>query len=103
MINNRRWNPRKPITIEVTLSYPQSEKLNCQTRDISLEGMSIDTGRVVVPENTLVDILVKGLDAVVSDQYRFPAVVVRATKNGVGTVFRNMGFDNFRALQSILL
>jgi len=84
----KRWSKRKPITLDVVLFHNDLGLLRCKTRDISLEGMFLDTGKVSLPVEDPVD-----LDFILHSNgdtrlHHIRAKVVRVTPQGAGVMFR---------------
>jgi hypothetical protein len=100
----RRWHARAPIELDVAIYYDGLGMLRCRTRDISLEGMFINTGAIALPYHVPVDIVIPGSadGSPGGGMHRLPAFVVRVANEGVGTMFRNVDIRAYRALERLL-
>jgi hypothetical protein len=74
--------------------------MRCRTRDLSLEGMYIETGTIPVPLEATLEV-----DCIVPDAttgphvHRIRATVVRNGPTGIGVMFRDFGPGISRFLQ----
>lgn len=97
-----RSNERKPLTLHVVISYPGLGLVCGRTRDISLGGMFVETGQVILPRNQQVGLCfhlpMAGEDLLcVAD-----ARVVHNGQRGVGLGFRQMEKRTQEALREVL-
>ncbi len=98
----RRDNPRLPVALDVALYYSSLKLLDCQTRDISLEGAYVKTGGRVLPQNAAIDL---ALALQIGDEVRYhrlPAEVTRVDQDGIGLLFRYPDYTSFNALVNLL-
>jgi len=97
----RRWHPRKAVALEVTVAYGSAGMLQGCSRDLSLEGMYIETPAIAgaVPYHSPVEIRFRGGDA---PECRVPALVVRTEANGLAVMYRNVPIKAQRVLQQLL-
>lgn len=84
----KRWSLRKPIKLDVVLHHDIAGKIKCITRDISLEGMFIETDYKMLPIDDLVY-----LDFILQNDnntklHHIRGKVVRTTDTGMGVMFR---------------
>jgi hypothetical protein len=100
----RRWHVRAPIELDVALYYDGLGMLRCRTRDVSLEGMFINTGAIALPHHVPIDIVIPGGEdgAPGAQMHRLPAYVVRVASEGVGAMFRNVDIRAYRALERLV-
>jgi hypothetical protein len=95
----RRWNARKAINLDIALYYNGLGMLRCMARDISLEGMFVETGSVIMlPHNAPVEVVFDTREGKQWVQHRLPALVVRTADDGVGMMFSSVARDTHRAL-----
>ncbi len=95
-----RRSMRKPATFHVTLSYPPLGLLRSKVRDISLDGMFIETGPIALHANTPVEVMVRLQKGNTRDAYRLRALVVRVARDGAGLMFDDA---TSRAARDLLL
>jgi hypothetical protein len=83
----KRWSMRKPITLDVVLHHGTVGVMKCKTRDISLEGMFIETDRPLLPIDDPIH-----LDFILQNDnnklHHIRAKVVRTSDTGMGVMFR---------------
>ena len=84
----KRWSTRKEIQLDVVLHHDGAGVIKCKTRDISLEGMFIETENSIFPIDEQVD-----LDFILQNDnsnklHHIRAKVVRTTNAGMGVIFR---------------
>lgn len=97
-----RSNERKPLALHVVISYPGLGLVCGRTRDVSLGGMFVETGQVILPRNQQVGLCfhlsMSGDDLLcVAD-----ARVVHNGTYGVGLGFRQMEKRIYEALRELL-
>lgn len=100
--DERRGNPRMVRQLDVSLHFNSLMLLNCQTRDVSLEGVYVDTGGEILPHNADIDL---GLSVEIDGetlQHRMPARVARVDESGVGLNFQFTDYQSFAALVALL-
>ena len=97
-----RWSLRKPVSFEVRVSQKCNPVIRCRSRNISLEGMFIETGIVIPPVGSCVDVEFALLSGEVWEQIRMPAVVVHRTEYGCGIVFHAFNTKVFRSIERML-
>lgn len=101
-MSERRKTPRKSMAMDVALYYGGLGMLRGVTRDISMNGMFIETGPIKLPVNVPVDIVFGVGDGKQSAQHRLSAMIVRSVETGVGAMFRNMESGGEQALQYLM-
>ena len=102
MQSERRWSSRKPLILNVALYYDRIGLLPCQTRDISTEGMFIQTRHVTLAEGIAVDAVLTGLGRTPAHHLHLPARIVRVHRDGVGLRFNNFDIDTYQFLRMVL-
>jgi len=95
----RRWNARIPIKLHAALYYSGLGIVKCDTRDISMDGALLVTGRVILSQDAMLEIILCGLDERNSEQCRLRANVARLTNDGAGISFYDLTPENYRFLQ----
>lgn len=94
-----RYTARKPVALDVELHHGRASFGTFKARNISLEGMFVETGPVNLYPSDLIDAtLVIGPDPAATHEVR--AVVVHHTDEGIGLMFRDyepalLGFLRF--------
>ena len=84
----KRWSLRKDIQLDVVVHHDIAGVIKCKTRDVSLEGMFIETERPLLPIDDQVY-----LDFILQNDsnnrlHHIRAKVVRITDTGMGVMFR---------------
>ena len=98
----RRWHPRKAVTFDVRLMHGPGQVVHGRVRDLSLEGMFIETGSCAISYHTPVELRFRPTDAHNAQEYRVPALVVRAEAEGLAVMYRNVPLQAHRALQRLV-
>ena len=98
----RRWSSRKPVTLNVALYYDRIGLLPCKTRDLSAEGMFVQTSHVSLSEGITVDAVLTGQGDFPGHQLHLPARIVRVNADGVGLRFHDFDIDTYQFLRSVL-
>ncbi|GMR20072.1 MAG: hypothetical protein BMS9Abin36_0667 [Gammaproteobacteria bacterium] len=102
MSTDKRESARMALRREVLLGGRHLSNQFCQTRDISPEGVFVETGETSLVVNNEVE-LVMSLPAQDGQKdYRLPARVARVTGEGVGLQFKRLGVDTFSAVLGLL-
>lgn len=97
MAPEKRRHPRLPIALDVFLEYPPLGMVRGTTRNVSLEGMFVETGHFTVPRGATVQVALP-LERGLAGTYRFRARVVHSRPGGVGLVLHSAEIDAMRAL-----
>ena len=84
----KRWSMRKEIQLDVMLHHDRAGVIKCKTRDISLEGMFIETqsGTLPVDEQVHLDFILQNDNS--NKLHHIRAKIVRTTDTGMGLMFR---------------
>ena len=98
----RRASTRHVVSLRVSLYYDRLGLLTCQTRDISIEGMLLDTGRVRLSNNTQVEVVLTDRAQDYSDPIRVQARVSRVHECLAALTFQDLEISAFRRLKSLL-
>jgi hypothetical protein len=97
-----RWSPRKPIAMEVSLFYPPLGTIEGRTRDISLEGMYVETEGVEIPRQARLEVAFRTRYGEEERVHRLPAYVVHGDGRGIGLMLQHVGYHEFDALRFML-
>lgn len=98
----RRWNARIPLKLHAALYYSGLGIVKCDTRDISMDGACVVTGRVILNQGASLDIILCSQDGRKAEQCRLKANVTRLTSDGAGIRFRDLTPENYRFLQFMM-
>jgi len=98
----RRASVRQLVALRVSLYYDRLGLLSCKTRDISIEGMLLDTGRVRLSNNTRVEVVLTDRTQDYSDPIRVQARVSRVHESLAALTFQNLEISAFRRLKALL-
>ena len=98
----RRASVRQIVALRVSLYYDRLGLLSCKTRDISIEGMLLDTGRVRLSNNTRVEVVLTDRTRDYSDPIRVQARVSRVRESHAALTFQNLEISAFRRLKALL-
>lgn len=98
----RRWNARIPLRLHAALYYSGLGIVKCDTIDISMDGALVVTGRVILNQDSTLDIILCSKNDIKSEQCRLKAVVTRLTPDGAGISFQDLTPENYRFLQFMM-
>ncbi len=97
-----RYAPRKPVALDVVITYQALGLVHGRTMNIGLGGMYIETGRVELPVNALI----KTAFFLDEDGLRKPcsadAMVVHSCTYGAGLMFNDLDDELHVALRRLL-
>ena len=99
----RRLSRRKPTALRVSLYYDRLGLLSCKTKNISIEGMLLDTGRVRLSQHANVEVVLTDLVEDYSDPIRVFAKVSRVDESLAALTFRNLEIGTFRRLKTLIV
>ncbi|HEX7043720.1 MAG TPA: PilZ domain-containing protein [Burkholderiales bacterium] len=102
MKSERRDTPRIPIALEAILDYNRQDPQPSVTRDISLDGVFVETRSGTVPRKGALDIAIKLPGDGGARYHRFHAQVVRVTDRGAALVFDRVETDSYAALLDLV-
>jgi len=98
----QRWSLRKPATFEVQVSHKCYPVVRGRSRNISLEGLFIETGIVILPVGCCIDVEFELMTGGAAETVRMPAVVVHRTEDGCGIAFHAFKTHVFRSIERML-
>lgn len=97
-----RWSVRKPHQCSVIVDCPRGGLAAAQLRNIGIGGMFVETGKVDLPLNALVNVaFALGRDDS-REEFCLPAMVIRRTDRGAGIMFLESEPELLRALERAL-
>lgn len=101
MVRERRGNVRVEASLAVALYYNSLVLLSCQARDISPDGVFVDTGGQLLPQNAMIDVRfdsqVDGRD----QPHRLQAEVKHIGDRGIGLKFAHTDYASFVSLVNL--
>ena len=98
----QRWSLRKPVTFEVKVSYKCHPVVLGRSRNIGLEGLFIETGIMILPVSSCIEIEFALVTGTRWEEIRIPAVVVHRNREGCGIAFQAFNGKAFRAIEQLL-
>lgn len=97
-----RWSERKPIELDVSIYYEPMGSITGRTRDVSLEGMFVETPGVELPVEAELEISFATDTGGKLQQHQMPAYVVHGNGQGIGLMLRHVDYNDFYALRYML-
>ncbi len=94
-----RWSERKPIALEAQLFYKGQTALSCKTRNVSFEGMFIETHGKSPPKDANIELAFELQVGRRNKPHLMQAQVVHVNEHGIGIMFRNFNIGTLHALQ----
>lgn len=82
-----RFNLRKPISLDIMIDHQGLGLVSAQTLNISMGGMFIDTGRIRLPSNAVIQLSFTIESEWNNRTYSTSALVVHSGDDGVGIMF----------------
>ncbi|HEY9198356.1 MAG TPA: PilZ domain-containing protein [Gammaproteobacteria bacterium] len=103
MSMEHRWSERKPIEMDVALYYAPVGTITGTTRDVSLEGMYVQTNGIDLPLHAELEVsFVTRTGSGAPHEHHLPAYVVHGNGAGVGLMLRHIDYSDFYALRHML-
>ncbi len=102
MKSERRDTPRIPIALEAIVSTSKKGYQRTVTRDVSLDGAFVVTGKQKVGRRKPVEVALKLPFDGQEKFHRFHAQVVRTASGGAGVLFEGVDSDAYAALLSLV-
>ena len=98
MQRERRWCLRKPASLTVELHSGQEKAINCTARDISLEGLFLETS--IRPDiASAVKITITSSAQQSTQAIQLNAKVVHTATDGFGIVFHDLSIDTVKTMR----
>lgn len=98
----RRDNRRIPMSLETSLHYSSVLLLNCSTRDLSLDGVFVETRGEVLPESAIVEVGIVVHNNGEVRRTRLPAQVMRIADDGIALKFRYPDYIGYSTLVDLI-
>ncbi len=98
----QRWNVRMPVHTHVSICCPDEGMVHGRTRDLSFEGMYVETSPEKVTSHTFLEVEFVVRDGAKYTPVRVPAMLARTTADGVGLVFPEYDDRAFDGLALLL-
>ncbi len=98
----RRDTPRIPVALEAIVSTSKSGYQRTVTRDVSLDGAFVVTGKQKVGKRKPVEVALKLPFDGEEKFHRFRAQVVRTAGGGSGVLFEGVDSDAYAALMNLV-
>ena len=89
---NKRWNDRKPSSVDLVISYPAFGLLRGKAVNISHSGMFIETAAISLCNYSEIE-LTLSLPELSKAPISIQATIIHNSDNGIGVMFRDEG-DN---------
>lgn len=102
MKSERRDTPRIPITLDAILNFNNHSYQSSITRDISLDGVFIETKDTKVAKKGQMELAIKLPTEGKNKFHRFHAQVVRVSDKGAGLLFDKVDTDAYAALLDLV-
>jgi hypothetical protein len=102
MKSERRDTPRIPIALEAIVSTSKSGYTRTVTRDVSLDGAFVVTGKQKVGKRKPVELALKLPFDGEEKFHRFRAQVVRTAGGGSGVLFEGVDSEAYAALLNLV-
>ena len=93
-----RWSVRKPVNVGVALRRQGSNFKRFKTRDLSMEGVFVESGPDSWPEDTFLELESPLYENSKQTWHRVPVVVVHRSQNGIGLMFCVFDHPLFKAI-----
>ncbi len=97
-----RWSLRKPVNVNVSLRRQGSDFRRFKARDISMEGVFVESGPDSWPEDTFLELEIPLFENSKPTRHRVPVVVVHRSHNGMGLMFCVFDQPLFKAIEYLL-
>lgn len=85
---NKRWNDRKPTSLELVINYPALGLLRGRATNISFDGMFIETAAISLCNYANIEVTLALADHV-DAPIQFQAVIIHSSNNGIGIMFKD--------------
>lgn len=102
MPRERRLGPRRRLSLEVMLEHSRLGLRRYQTRDVSLDGVFIETNDIHLRRNALVDLVLKIPADGKMRHYRVQAKLAPMKDRGARFIFHKLDETTYTALVDLL-
>ncbi len=89
---NKRWNDRKPSSVDLVINYPALGLLRGKAVNISHDGMFIETAALSLCNYTTIEINLS-LPELSMSPISLQATIIHNTDKGIGVMFTNKEDD----------
>lgn len=90
---NKRWNKRKPASIELVISYPAFGLIRGRAVNISHDGLFIETAAISLCNYANIE-LTLSLPELSEAPVNIQATIIHNNDKGIGVMFRHEGENN---------
>ena len=90
---NKRWNDRKPSSVDLVISYPAFGLLRGKAVNISHNGMFIETAAISLCNYSNIELTLI-LPELSESPISIQATIIHNSDNGIGIMFRNEENNN---------
>ena len=97
-----RWSVRKSVKVDVSLRRQGSTFERFKTRDLSMEGVFVESGKDSWPEDTFLEMELPLYENGIQTRHRVPVVVVHRSMEGMGLMFCVYDQPLFKAIEYLL-
>lgn len=97
-----RWSVRKPMVVEVALRLQDSAAKWYRSRNLSMEGVFVESGTDAWPVDTLLELELPLYGQLRKTRHRVPVVVVHRTGDGMGLMFCVFDQTLFKTVEYLL-
>ncbi len=97
-----RWSARKAVHLEAVIFHRPLGLVRGEVLDVSLEGVRLDTGRFILPEQVSVELTFALPTTDKAQIHQMEAIVVHRHGTHHGLMFRNFKLNAFQAIRDIL-
>lgn len=97
-----RWSARKSVMGNVVVECPRIGLVRAAMRDVSLSGMFVETGPMVLPLNAPVSVVFSLPSDQSDEDYCLQAMIVRHATKGAGIMFLDPDTETIRSMRSKL-
>jgi len=87
-----RWNQRHLITFNVMIYYGPLGLIRGVAKDISSQGMFVESGRIILSNEELIQVSFQYPDIYDEKNFSIPAYVIHSNQKGAGLKFLNYVF-----------
>ena len=98
----QRWSLRKSVTLVVKVVYKCHPVVLGRSRNIGLEGLFIETGIMILPVGSCIEVEIDLMAGTQWEEVRMPAVVVHRNRVGCGIAFQTFNGKAFRVIEQLL-
>ena len=98
----QRWTERIPMAVDVMVNYPSLGLVRGKSKDISLDGMFVETGAIALAADNPLSVTFVLPQDKSNQQYELRAQVVYSCSRGAALVFRGLDVSVISQLRKSL-